>query len=73
GVKRIVACSPTMKNTEKINPKTLVAMDIAGADEIYATGGVQASGCPGATMTIKAIIENVLVSEVPGVTQVLGV
>lgn len=24
------------------------------------------SGCPGATMTIKAIIENVLVSEVPG-------
>ena len=31
------------------------------------------SGCPGATMTIKAIIENVLVSEVPGVTQVLGV
>ncbi|AYD21257.1 TPA: histidinol dehydrogenase [Clostridioides difficile] len=42
GVKRIVACSPTMKNTEKINPKTLVAMDIAGADEIYATGGVQA-------------------------------
>ncbi|HBF5457310.1 TPA: NifU family protein [Clostridioides difficile] len=31
------------------------------------------SGCPGATMTIKTIIENVLVSEVPGVTQVLGV
>ncbi|CCL06092.1 Putative NifU-like protein [Clostridioides difficile CD002] len=31
------------------------------------------SGCPGATMTIKAIIENVLVSEVLGVTQVLGV
>ncbi|AUA28258.1 TPA: NifU family protein [Clostridioides difficile] len=31
------------------------------------------SGCPGVTMTIKAIIENVLVSEVPGVTQVLGV
>lgn len=42
GVKRVVACSPTMKSTSKINPKTLVAMDIAGADEIYATGGVQA-------------------------------
>lgn len=42
GVKRVVACSPTMKSTPKINPKTLVAMDIAGADEIYATGGVQA-------------------------------
>lgn len=42
GVKRIVACSPTMKDVAKINPKTLVAMDIAGADEIYATGGVQA-------------------------------
>ena len=42
GVKRVVACSPTMKDVAKINPKTLVAMDIAGADEIYATGGVQA-------------------------------
>ncbi|MFQ8989027.1 MAG: histidinol dehydrogenase, partial [Intestinibacter sp.] len=42
GVKRVVACSPTMKSIPKINPKTLVAMDIAGADEIYATGGVQA-------------------------------
>lgn len=42
GVKRVVACSPTMKDISKINPKTLVAMDIAGADEIYATGGVQA-------------------------------
>ena len=42
GVKRVVACSPTMKDVANINPKTLVAMDIAGADEIYATGGVQA-------------------------------
>ena len=42
GVKRVVACSPTMKDIANINPKTLVAMDIAGADEIYATGGVQA-------------------------------
>lgn len=44
GVKRVCACSPTMKNTGEINPKTLVAMDIAGADEIYAVGGVQAIG-----------------------------
>lgn len=30
-----------MKGTNKINPKTLAAMDIAGADEIYAVGGAQ--------------------------------
>ena len=44
GVNRICACSPAMKDSEYINPKTLVAMDIAGADEIYAVGGVQAIG-----------------------------
>lgn len=44
GVKSVCACSPTMKNSSSINPKTLVAMDIAGADEIYAMGGVQAIG-----------------------------
>lgn len=42
GVKRVVACSPVDKETGRINPKTLVAMDIAGADEIYAIGGAQA-------------------------------
>ena len=42
GVGRVVACSPVEKGTNRINPKTLVAMDIAGADEIYAIGGVQA-------------------------------
>ena len=47
GVKRICACSPAMKDSEYINPKTLVAMDIAGADEIYAVGGVQAIVGPG--------------------------
>lgn len=41
GVERVAACSPVMKGTNEINPKTLVAMDIAGADEIYAVGGVQ--------------------------------
>ena len=42
GVERVTACSPVMKGTDKINPKTLAAMDIAGADEIYAVGGAQA-------------------------------
>ncbi len=42
GVKRVAACSPTDKLTGKINPKTLVAMDVAGADEIYAMGGAHA-------------------------------
>ena len=42
GVARVAACSPVMKWTDRINPKTLVAMDIAGADEIYGVGGAQA-------------------------------
>ena len=42
GVKRVAACSPSMKGSRAINPKTVVAMDIAGADEIYAVGGAQA-------------------------------
>ncbi len=42
GVKRIAACSPSVKSSESINAKTLVAMDIGGADEIYALGGAHA-------------------------------
>lgn len=42
GVKRIVSCSPVMRGTGKMNPKTLAAMDLAGADEIYAVSGAQA-------------------------------
>ncbi len=42
GVKRVVACSPVVKNTDNVHPKTLVAMDIAGVDEIYAVGGAGA-------------------------------
>ena len=42
GVERITACSPTMKGTDKINPVTLVAMDMAGVEEIYAFGGAHA-------------------------------
>lgn len=43
-VKRIVTCSPPDKTTGTINYATLVAMDIAGADEIYCMGGAHAIG-----------------------------
>lgn len=42
GVKRVSACAPVVHGTGKINYKTLVAMDLAGVDEIYAIGGAQA-------------------------------
>lgn len=42
GVKRIVACLPPSKATGTIHPATLVAMNIAGASEIYCMGGAQA-------------------------------
>ena len=42
GVKRVAATAPVVHGTGKINYKTLVAMDLAGADEIYAVGGAQA-------------------------------
>lgn len=42
GVRRVTACSPVIKGTNTIHPKTLVAMDVAGIDEIYAVGGAQA-------------------------------
>lgn len=42
GVKRIAACSPASKVSGTIHPATLVAMDIAGVDEIYCVGGAQA-------------------------------
>jgi len=41
GVKRVIVCSPAVKGTTSIHYKTLVAMDLAGADEIYAVGGAQ--------------------------------
>ena len=42
GVGRIAATAPVVHGTGRINHKTLVAMDLAGADEIYAVGGAQA-------------------------------
>lgn len=42
GVGHVAACSPVIKGTADIHPKTLVAMDVSGIDEIYAVGGAQA-------------------------------
>ena len=42
GVGRVCACSPVSKETGRVDSRTLVAMDTAGADEIYAMGGAQA-------------------------------
>ena len=42
GVRRVAACAPAVKGTDRIHYQTLAAMDIAGADEIYAVGGAQA-------------------------------
>ena len=42
GVKRVVACSPANKDFGGIHPATLVALDIAGVDEVYTVGGAQA-------------------------------
>lgn len=43
GVERVVACSPA-KNREGIHPGVLYAMNLAGVDEIYSLGGIQAIG-----------------------------
>src|SRR3989440_3200305 len=40
GVERIIACTPPSKG--KPHPETIAAMAMAGADEIYVLGGVQA-------------------------------
>lgn len=42
GVSRVAACAPTVQGGCSIHYKTLAAMDLAGADEIYAAGGAQA-------------------------------
>lgn len=41
GVERVAVCSPAVRGKRSIHYKTLVAMDLAGADEIYAVGGAQ--------------------------------
>lgn len=42
GVRRVSACSPPTRAYSGIHPVVLVAMDIAGADEVYCMGGAQA-------------------------------
>ncbi|WND03031.1 histidinol dehydrogenase [Temperatibacter marinus] len=42
GVKRVIACAPPFNG--RPSPAIVVAMDLAGADEIYCFGGVQAIG-----------------------------
>ncbi|MFT4635577.1 MAG: sulfopropanediol 3-dehydrogenase [Arenicella sp.] len=42
GVERVIACAPPFNGEP--NPAIVVAMDMAGADEIYCLGGIQAIG-----------------------------
>lgn len=56
GVPRVLGCSPAMKGTSDIHPKTVVAMDIAGMDEIYVMGGAQAIAAAAyGTQSIKPV------------------
>jgi histidinol dehydrogenase len=42
GVGRVYCCTPVVKGSDLPHAATLVALDIAGVDEIYAVGGAQA-------------------------------
>jgi len=42
GVKRVIATTPPMRGTGKVNPAQLYAMQKSGVDAVYALGGVQA-------------------------------
>ncbi|WP_447986433.1 histidinol dehydrogenase [Nitrospira sp. Nam74] len=54
GVKRVVMCTPSTK--AGISPYLLVAADIAGVDEVYQVGGVQAiAGMAYGTNTIARV------------------
>ncbi len=54
GVERVIACAPPFEGEP--NPAIVVAMDLAGADEIYCMGGVQAVGAMAlGTETIDAV------------------
>lgn len=56
GVKRIAACAPPSREYGTIHPAMLVAMDIAGVDEIYCVGGAQAiAALAYGTETIKPV------------------
>ena len=54
GVKRVIACTPPIKG--EIPKATVTAMHLAGADEIYILGGIQAMGAMAiGTETIKPV------------------
>jgi sulfopropanediol 3-dehydrogenase len=54
GVKRVIACAPPFNG--KPNPAIVATMSLAGADEIYCFGGVQAVGAMAlGTETISAV------------------
>ena len=54
GCKRVIACTPPTGG--KPHPATIAAMHLAGADEIYLIGGVQAIGAMAlGTETIKPV------------------
>lgn len=55
GVPEVVACSP-VSGSAKMNPYLLVALEMAGATEIYKIGGIQAIGALAyGTKTIKKV------------------
>ncbi|MDI6819910.1 MAG: histidinol dehydrogenase [Candidatus Hodarchaeaceae archaeon] len=41
GVERVIVCTPPLRDG-KVDPATLVAADVAGADEVFRVGGAQA-------------------------------
>jgi sulfopropanediol 3-dehydrogenase len=54
GVQRVIAAAPPFKGA--IAPAIIVALDMAGADEIYSIGGVQAIGAMAyGTETIRSV------------------
>ncbi|WP_434401553.1 histidinol dehydrogenase [Planococcus sp. 11815] len=54
GVKRVIACTPPING--EIPHATIAAMSLAGADEIYLLGGIQAMGAMAiGTETIEAV------------------
>jgi len=42
GVTHVVACSPPFRGQAEIHPAVLVALDIAGVDQVFCMGGAQA-------------------------------
>lgn len=58
GIRRVVMCTPSGKTG--INPYLLVAADIAGVDEVYRVGGVQAIGAMAFGTTTIAKVDKIL-------------